>query len=316
MDVRLAPDVETPEDFLIGVNERPERFYGLSYDNYAQWEAFYSDFSSERHSRRERKRKRRRVRRLFLAMLAAILVAILLALVYYIWATSQEETRRPRTEWWYVLLLRSLRGDRSAQPSAGLPLGGGAFKPSQQQPGDYAGDGKTTGMEGAVGQLEGEGGAEEGDGGEQTCRNTVQGKEWLTDDKGFVCRRKDQMDVERRHCCQTSQQTGIPRFSCYSCNQTTHCCAVYEYCVSCCLGPAQVQVVGGSLLQSKVGGEALAANRDLLFDVCLALCRTSSSSVVDQHHYKSPQKHCFGGWSQSAAPTDANGKRMKREASG
>ena len=75
----------------------------------------------------------------------------------------------------------------------------------------------------------------------------LQGKVFIVDERGYVCFRKD---VLVSGCCDTDlpkilqndqTQSGIKRerYSCESCN-TQGCCAVYEYCVSCCLNPGKV----------------------------------------------------------------------------
>jgi hypothetical protein len=58
------------------------------------------------------------------------------------------------------------------------------------------------------------------------CRNTLDGRHYLADDKGFVCSR---FDVNMRTgCCMQGVQ-----YSCRTCT-SHHCCGIYEFCVACC----------------------------------------------------------------------------------
>lgn len=66
-----------------------------------------------------------------------------------------------------------------------------------------------------------------------------QGRTLITDDKGFTCRRAN---VLPNGCCNQTDLLEIgAQFSCESCEG--RCCAVYEYCVSCCLKPEQVSFI-------------------------------------------------------------------------
>lgn len=67
------------------------------------------------------------------------------------------------------------------------------------------------------------------------------------DERGIVCARKD---VLSNGCCNIEQKElgkegevsnaiKRERYSCKTCN-TQGCCAIYEYCVSCCLHPGKV----------------------------------------------------------------------------
>lgn len=67
-----------------------------------------------------------------------------------------------------------------------------------------------------------------------TCNNTAQGAKFVTDDRGFLCRRLD-LDADTG-CC-----IGGDRYACPSCNLTAQCCASYEPCVSCCLTPSTLK---------------------------------------------------------------------------
>lgn len=125
------------------------------------------------------------------------------------------------------------------------------------------------------------------------------------------------------------------RYSCETCN-AQGCCAIYEYCVSCCLHPGRVIhfhihlffylicIILIKLLElnksfylfqqrkpkkDNQGGKIRRENQktkkieDVVklrfrsldrFQVCLAICRTSSASVRHENTYKDPySKHCY-----------------------
>ncbi|KAL0272630.1 UNVERIFIED_CONTAM: hypothetical protein PYX00_005525 [Menopon gallinae] len=65
-----------------------------------------------------------------------------------------------------------------------------------------------------------------------TCRNSVQGKVLIVDDRGYICSRSD---VLPSGCCNTESE-NTRRFACDTC-KSTGCCSIYEYCISCCLHP-------------------------------------------------------------------------------
>jgi hypothetical protein len=142
-----------------------------------------------------------------------------------------------------------------------------------------------------------------------TCRNSRQGKNWIVDDRGRVCHRRE---VTSTGCC---LQNDVPH-PCHECrpfltNQqsleiigtgplsvevfalTTQevsssqhstalftCCTEFEICVSCCYRSNQLY-------------------NDLsdIFDFCMTTCRTNSCSIVHQKVYLLPKsKHCFGNY--------------------
>ncbi|KAL6255049.1 hypothetical protein P5V15_013382 [Pogonomyrmex californicus] len=107
----------------------------------------------------------------------------------------------------------------------------------------------------------------------ESCRNSIQGKGLIVDDRGIVCSRHDLLSngcciVEERQISKNEKTSTVKkeRYSCKTCNPQG-CCTIYEYCVSCCLHPDKI---------------------------CLATCRTSSSSVRHENTYKDPlAKHCY-----------------------
>lgn len=76
------------------------------------------------------------------------------------------------------------------------------------------------------------------------CRNSIQGKTLIVDDEGYVCARKR---LTKTGCCALNHgvdggadAAALSQYDCQSCNLDTGCCAIYEYCVSCCLNPERV----------------------------------------------------------------------------
>ncbi|KAL0883243.1 hypothetical protein ABMA27_016667 [Loxostege sticticalis] len=122
------------------------------------------------------------------------------------------------------------------------------------------------------------------------CRNSVQGRLLLVDDRGYVCHRNDLM---RNGCCDPLADFSR-RYSCESCKDN-NCCVIYEYCVSCCLDPSKRDLL--ELVLSKLSAEENVLFRTLTddYELCLTKCRTSSHSVLHENSYKDPtHKHCFG----------------------
>ncbi|XP_001602536.2 UPF0454 protein C12orf49 homolog [Nasonia vitripennis] len=143
------------------------------------------------------------------------------------------------------------------------------------------------------------------------CRNSVQGKLLIVDEKGYVCSRHE---VLSNGCCsleasdQRTISSSVPsskktRYSCKTCSPQG-CCTIYEYCVSCCLDPNKVKK-RKSFTIDQIRKENLKLRRgeDILklrlrsldrFQLCLAACRTSSASVQHENTYKNPlYKHCY-----------------------
>ncbi|EEB14029.1 conserved hypothetical protein [Pediculus humanus corporis] len=121
-----------------------------------------------------------------------------------------------------------------------------------------------------------------------TCRNSVQGKVLIVDDRGYVCSRSDLLSSG---CCNTGSE-NTKKFACDTCKDNG-CCSIYEYCISCCLHPDKKGV-----LQNVLGKESenvLFASVSDHFELCLAKCRTNSQSVHHENSYRDPRaKHCYG----------------------
>ncbi|KAJ8680271.1 hypothetical protein QAD02_016058 [Eretmocerus hayati] len=139
------------------------------------------------------------------------------------------------------------------------------------------------------------------------CRNSVQGKSLIVDEKGYVCTR---FEVLPNGCCDIKTSKHIKsapkiqrsRYPCDTCNPEG-CCLVYEYCVSCCVDPNKVQKKKNQDIHEIIKDNSKLRNVDILklrlrnldhFQTCLAACRTSSSSVVHENTYKNPDlKYCY-----------------------
>lgn len=122
-----------------------------------------------------------------------------------------------------------------------------------------------------------------------TCRNSVQGKVLLADDQGYVCHRVDRLSTG---CCNVVVET-TRRYVCDTCS-IHGCCAIYEYCVSCCLHPDKKALLKKVLGQISDNSPLYASVSDH-FELCLVKCRTSSQSVQHETLYIDPRaKHCYG----------------------
>ncbi|GAB1859683.1 SREBP regulating gene protein [Camponotus japonicus] len=151
----------------------------------------------------------------------------------------------------------------------------------------------------------------------QPCRNSIQGKGLIVDERGIVCSRHKVLSngcctMEQKQASKNEETSSIAkreRYSCETCN-SRGCCTIYEYCVSCCLDPDKqiLQIKGrksGSARMQKDGGRLRIRNPDR-FQICLAVCRTSSLSVEHENTYKDPlAKHCY-------VPQPLNSQRQRR----
>ncbi|XP_050436319.1 SREBP regulating gene protein [Adelges cooleyi] len=119
----------------------------------------------------------------------------------------------------------------------------------------------------------------------QNCRNTVQGREYVADDRGYLCLRGD---VQANNCCGSSDK----RYICDTCNKDG-CCVLYEHCVSCCLDPQKRKLLQTVLGKASETFRVLFAAINDHFELCLAKCRTNSQSVQHENTYLKPNKHCY-----------------------
>lgn len=123
-----------------------------------------------------------------------------------------------------------------------------------------------------------------------TCRNSVQGKVLIADDRGFVCPRHE---ILYNGCCNDNLST-VMQYSCETCNKN-NCCAIYEHCISCCLHPDKKEMLESILGKAAKANSVLFASVTDHFELCLAKCRTNSQSVQHENSYKDPKaKHCYG----------------------
>ncbi|XP_011312021.1 UPF0454 protein C12orf49 homolog [Fopius arisanus] len=155
----------------------------------------------------------------------------------------------------------------------------------------------------------------------RTCRNSIQGKALIVDERGLVCARREVLpggccrgDLEKTESPGVTTIVKRERYSCETCNPEG-CCAVYEYCVSCCLHPgkrrpkkeAHSPPVRRDAQKSRRNEDAVKNRFRSLdrFQVCLAICRTSSASVRHENTYKDPNsKHCYVNSINHRAPRD------------
>lgn len=122
------------------------------------------------------------------------------------------------------------------------------------------------------------------------CRNSVQGKALIVDDRGFVCGRQD---ILKNGCC-NELSPNVKQYPCETC-KPNNCCAIYEYCISCCLHPDKKDLLEALLGKAAQENDVLFASVADHFELCLAKCRTSSKSVQHENSYKDPMlKHCYG----------------------
>ncbi|XP_017493465.1 PREDICTED: UPF0454 protein C12orf49 homolog [Rhagoletis zephyria] len=124
------------------------------------------------------------------------------------------------------------------------------------------------------------------------CRNSVQGRDLLVDDRGFLCRREHLLLPS--NCCDV-EVSETKYYTCDTCNATTHCCDMYEYCVSCCLHPAKRTLLE-LVLRTITGRQAAVyAHVEDHFELCLVKCRTNSHSVAHENKYRDGlPKYCYG----------------------
>lgn len=117
------------------------------------------------------------------------------------------------------------------------------------------------------------------------CKHTRANPKTITDSRGYVCPRSARA---ANGCCHPEDADSF-RYTCDVCDEH-HCCNHYEQCVSCCLHPSH------SALRDEVRSHH--SFRDYAvraaFDICAAVCRSGSSSVIHENAYKHARHHCFG----------------------
>ncbi|KAL5277586.1 C12orf49 family protein [Megaselia abdita] len=124
----------------------------------------------------------------------------------------------------------------------------------------------------------------------KNCRNSIQGKVMIVDDRGFVCQRSDLLWTG---CCNIETE-ATKLHTCETCNEA-NCCAIYEYCVSCCFHPNKRPLLEKVLSKASGRQSAVFASVKDHFELCLVKCRTNSHSVQNENKYRDPRmKHCYG----------------------
>lgn len=122
-----------------------------------------------------------------------------------------------------------------------------------------------------------------------TCRNSVQGKVLVADDRGYVCQRSE---VASTGCCAVDA-ANTRRYCCETC-QANGCCSIYEYCISCCMHPQKITLLQKIIGEASETFKMLVASITDHFELCLTKCRTSSESVHHENSYRDPKaKHCY-----------------------
>lgn len=145
-----------------------------------------------------------------------------------------------------------------------------------------------------------------------TCRNSVQGKALIVDDRGYVCSRSELLWTG---CCNV-EVDSTKLFHCDTC-QNSDCCAIYEYCVSCCMHPDKKILLEKVLAKATGRQIAVYATVNDQYELCLTKCRTNSHSVQNENKYRDPKlKHCYGETEeQLTAPNSKNSARGTADSS-
>ena len=133
------------------------------------------------------------------------------------------------------------------------------------------------------------------------CRNSIQGKYLIADDRGYVCPRRS---VGINGCCATtnlatnsssSSTSKTKLYSCETCDQPSGCCSSFEHCISCCMAPQHRELLNRMVSEKKSAVfRIFIANITDYFELCLTKCRTFSGSVQHENTYRNAvAKHCF-----------------------
>lgn len=129
------------------------------------------------------------------------------------------------------------------------------------------------------------------EGPQATCRNSVQGRRLVADERGFLCSRRQLLNTG---CCNSTAE-ATSKYDCDSCSQASGCCSHYEHCISCCLRPQMRQTLQQVLQHAAETNNVLFVSVSDHFELCLAKCRTSSSSVQHENTYRNKEeKYCYG----------------------
>ncbi|XP_049848614.1 SREBP regulating gene protein-like [Schistocerca gregaria] len=128
------------------------------------------------------------------------------------------------------------------------------------------------------------------------CKYTSLNWEWIVDSNGNVCRYGN--IHESTNCCltdgyiETNDSSSSPK-----CDKRYECCALYEFCISCCLEATWstlfLKFQKNKFLLDKFLFIQGGLPKDV-FDFCIAKCRTNSNSVVHENEFRSKWKYCYG----------------------
>jgi len=134
---------------------------------------------------------------------------------------------------------------------------------------------------------------------QKTCRNAVD-REFVVDEKGRVCKWQSLDYITG--CCPDlepgPQETEIN--NCEQCKE--NCCAIYAYCVSCCLQPGNNFSVNSE--------DAKSTDK---FNYCRTVCRTNSGSVINENQWKSDLKYCFPNQNPTKSTSDVPMKNIEED---
>eukprot|EP00051_Salpingoeca_urceolata_P012446 m.154253 g.154253 ORF g.154253 m.154253 type:complete len:230 (+) comp17494_c1_seq1:442-1131(+) len=124
------------------------------------------------------------------------------------------------------------------------------------------------------------------------CQHSATGPALVVDDRGFVCL---QGEPFASGCCPRQTADKAPaQYSCATCRED-HCCAEYEFCVSCCLSPTSDQVLRRVLTSNQRPVQPLLRLVSNRFELCVAHCRTTSLVVQHENKFRDDAgKFCYG----------------------
>lgn len=123
------------------------------------------------------------------------------------------------------------------------------------------------------------------------CRNSMQGRDLLVDERGFVCN----ADYILANGCCDLLHSSTKYYTCETCDSSSHCCGIYEYCVSCCLHPEKRSLLELALEVIKGRQAMVYAQVADQYELCLVKCRTNSHSVEHENRYRDPKhRFCYG----------------------
>lgn len=123
------------------------------------------------------------------------------------------------------------------------------------------------------------------------CLSTRFGKYFVSDSNGFIC---DPRTVNVSSECCPFEHGG--RYNCSRCKLSSHCCELYESCVSCCLEPKYQNLpYVPSLATTRILSQSnCKENWKTRFKICENICRTNSRSLQSENTFRGYHNYCFG----------------------